>query len=210
MAIAPVRYEADISAISERAMANAEQIATQDPFNYELAEFHMRAFAGMFTTSIGSGITREFYDAMPSEAREASHSTATKCEEYLGGVGLAQEVNDSMAVLLNGEPHQRDYDSFFIGAVQTHTSTGGIINPFNQVPRGSVRLPGSRPSPFSIDRSDKSGIRRDMINFYEGELRDVVRVFGRNIGTVIKGYVEVAPLSDDLSAIRYADAHIGK
>ncbi|MCA9330077.1 hypothetical protein KDA11_05485 [Candidatus Saccharibacteria bacterium] len=127
----------------------------------------------------------------------------------MGGVGLAGEVHRSMAVLLRDTPTQRDYDSFFIGAVQTHTSTHGITNPHNQAPRGNVKLPSSRPSPFAIDRGDKSGLRRDMINFYEGELRDVVRTFGRNIGTVIKGYVEVAPASDDLSVVRYADSRIG-
>ncbi|MCA9330078.1 hypothetical protein KDA11_05490 [Candidatus Saccharibacteria bacterium] len=77
MAIAPMRYEADVAATVERAMADAEQIAAQDPFNYTWAEFHMRAFAGMFTPSTHSGLTRELYDRLPSDARDASHATAT-------------------------------------------------------------------------------------------------------------------------------------
>ena len=209
MAITPVRYEADVAATAERAMANAEQIAAQDPFNYTWAEFHMRAFAGMFTPSTNSGLTNDLYGRLPIDARDASHATATRCEEYLGRVGLAHEVHQSMAVLLKDKPTQRDYDSFFIGAVQTHTSTDGILNPHNQAPRGNVKLPSSRPSPFAISRGDQSGLRRDMVRFYEGELRDVVRTFGLNLGTVIKGYVEVAPASDDLGVVRYADSRIG-
>lgn len=209
MAITPVRYEADVDATAERAMAEAEQIASQDPFNYTWAEVHMRAFAGMFTPSTNSGLSRELYGKLPNDAKNASHATATLCEEFLGSVGLAGEVYQSMAVLLNDRPTQRDYDSFFISALQTHTSTQGITNPHNQAPRGNVKLPSSRPLPFAISRGDKSSLRQDMINLYEGELRNVVRNFGRNLGTVIKGYVEVVPDTDDLSVIRYADSRIG-
>jgi hypothetical protein len=210
MAIMPVRYKADVAATAERAVADAEQIAVQDPFNYTWAEFHMRAFAGMFTPSSHSGLTREIYDRLPSKSKDASHVTATRCAEYLGGVGLAQEVHQSMAVLLKDKPTQRDYDSFFIGAVQTHTSTLGVTNTYNQAPYGNVKLPSSRSSLFAMSHGDQSGLRRDMVNFYEGELRDVVRTFGQNLGTVIKGYVEVAHASDNLGVVRYADSCVAK
>ena len=206
----PPRYEASPEQIGERARFQAMVLAEQRPLNRGATEWFMRAFAGLYTPAHSTGITNELYSTLPLSARNASRQCAVDCAEYFEQTGVLDEMTRDLPVFYPRGRGEADIDGWMIGKMQTHVSTigtPGIDTYYDRALKQARSMSPPRPL-GALPRIGQRTVLRDFTDSREDLLRSVISSFGANIGPVLEGYVAVAPLSDTLDAVRYADDHI--
>jgi hypothetical protein len=198
------RYQPNLPEIAERAKSSAKIIAEMESFNKDMAEGYMRAFSGLFTLAHGTGITSEIYDKMPQTSRTAARNAADSCIPFLGETTSLNQIRDKFnkfgIALTEG-----NIVASRIQNAQTKASTMGVYNSglSYRPSQGVIRI----DSPFFTSNLETIG-RNQALKVEEDVLRGVILVFGENIAPVIEGYIQVAPITDNLGAVRYAANHL--